>query len=705
MAENPPKSMQPTINFQYYQPPKPQKEKGTDFPSWLMGANSFMPSSYITPMYNPMMGMGFNRPNPYGTPMVVNKNYLIENTGPTAEHHKLATIYEDVLPTKPIIPSSTTIMERLNLYQFVRSSILSNNDGNGINLDGTMRGGNQSLLSYVKFDDLNPYYSYKMVKNVYRGIPEGFLIYRTCYPIREDRGNVICAKDSSAVNIRIYKMTEGSFLINKGKTIEDLKFENFDEWREVAFYEYIRENIIKKKICPNFVTLYGYFISEDCGIDFDAIEVAKFGMKSNEEIEPDFVTSKEAQEKFRKKMNLDPVETCDGKITNNYVDEQFNQLKKILDGDVHMGRFNESGNFNKKNKNVQINKKTIRPTMIKYAGDSGEILEINADAYKGKVLVLLTESGTQNIVNWATRTYQNAGVVKEMVNRGSHTHNEWMNVLFQIMVSLYVMQSNKIFIRNFNIEHNILIKDLQLRGAITNYWKYKVDDLDFYIPNLGHLVFIDSNFKDIDTHSTGSESTFYKKTIKKEENNKLDGQFINKNLSDEEINENAFDMFKNVFNPNNFTNKFDKHFVTPPDTVMKIISEIHKDINSKHNTNIKDYIIDHMTMFLNNRVGTYLKEIETTNVRKEDSRDFKRGQIVVHEEEFGTYKFVLFLEQHGAICKVYTKENFDDDDIITNDIPRSQLFNYLKSEPITQNYKPNESSLSEDDILETYVIK
>lgn len=188
------------------------------------------------------------------------------------------------MPHKQFAPSYINLGERLSIYQFIRTSILSNVDGENISM--TARSTNKCLLSYIKFGELNPYNSYKMSNNVYKGMPEGYLIYRTCYPIREYNNSAICAKDSTGINVRIYKMLEGSFLVNK---IDPKSFIKYDEWREVSFYEYIRENIIKKKICPHFTLLYGYFIAEKCNIDFDQLEIAKYGsQKYSNNIKPQY---------------------------------------------------------------------------------------------------------------------------------------------------------------------------------------------------------------------------------------------------------------------------------------------------------------------------------------------------------------------------------------------------------------------------------
>lgn len=705
--ENPPKEPKPIINFQYFQPPRPPKEKGPD-------PTQYLPIYPQNPYNMQYFGMPFfGNSAPMMVPPIV-KTVQVSTDGPSANHQRLAVIYEDVMPVKPFSPSSTTLGERLNMYQFIRSSIFSNVDGKDVSMNTmTEIGGGPSLLSFIKFGDLNPYNTYTLSNNVYRGLPEGYLIYRTCYPVREDFGSTTCSKDATSVNVRIYKMLEGSFAVNRRNPN---LFHNYDEWREVAFYEYIRENIIKKKICPHFPTIYGYFISEKCGIDFDAIELIK-----------DSTSNKPRQNPFIPSNN---IVGCNGNMTDGskILGSLNDQLQNVNNGLVvapnSIGiRENLllSPAFYQSSEQLDEIKQMNTPTIYKITRPNEKpndpivdysrtenFVEANPELYAGKTLVLLTESPTYNLIGWATRTYEHRGHVRAMINRGVHTSEEWMNVLFQIMVALYTMQLHGIYINNFSLANNILIKDLTLRGAITNYWKYKIDGMDYYIPNLGYLVMIDSNFKDLLNNSaTRHESTFAKHVITN--TGKLGGKFLGSNckLTDDQINSKVFRMFINSFNINIFDKDFDQSGgCRPPAEVLDMISNIYGEASVDNDKDIKKYILKYMTKFLHNRTGTYLREAEIVNIRKDDTRGFVKGQIVVHEDSFGTFKFVIHLNTTNGICKILSKTNADNEDIIEMDnIPVSSLHNYSKAEPIMQVFKSNESNLNEEDLLETYVVK
>lgn len=714
MNEKEKKEIVPTINFQYYQPPKPKPPPMQEYNSGLL------PYVFNPNMNNYFPAMGLPAAGGTAYPPHIVKQIHIDTAGPTANHQRLFMIHEDVLPKfkNQFDLSSSSLGERLTSLQFIRSSVFNNIDGTDITLDGQ---GDNSLLSFLRFGDLNPYNSYKFSDNIYMGLPDGFLIYKSCYPVRYDNtaGSTMCAKDSLTVNIRIYKMIEGSFLINK---LNPSLFYEFDEWRELTFYEYIREYILKKKVCPNFPLLFGYFIAENSCIDFDKISFMK--------------------------NNKNAVHDEDKYITIPVT----NKLTSLA---VSGGKFMSYTNG-------QINFKNA----------SDQVITINPNAYAGKALTLLTESPTYTLFSWASTTYKiSDGIsnVKEMINRGIHTENEWMNILFQIMIALYTMQIHKICIKNFSIEQNIFIQDIPIRGQIVNYWKYKVDDVDYYIPNLGYLVMIDSNYKDFTYTNTGMtflnnnnnnvpqqnlfniatntinppalvavtptkavlaplavqqsltpQTTFMNpfdpntqaqqtpvQTTPVNTDHKLDGKFLGNTckLLDKEVVDLNFEMFKNAFDPNAFDNDFIKSGGNkPPSGILSLIQSIYGDIANDTTKNIKVYILKYMRQFLHNRVGTYLKDDEVQKVRS-DQTLFTKGQLVVHQIANGLYQFALYVNTTNGTSTIISKNKPDDTDMIEKNIAASSVFGYAANSPITQNFKPNEANMNEEDLLETYIIK
>lgn len=632
----------PIVEFKYYNPQKPKQQQ----PQLLPNNMSLYPFVAPNLNYNPVYGYA-NPFVPSSMPVTVLKNYNIDTSGPTSNHQLVSMIYEDILPQTELINNNLSLNERINLFQVIRSSIFNNIDGSNITFDGTQ----PTLLSYIKFADLYPYGT--KGKNVYNELPYGFLLYRSCYPIRQHKTmrTITCAKDSTAINVRIYRMTEGSFNVGNTTKFTDNNFYNYDEWRDVSFYQYVKEHILKKKICPNFVLMYGYFVSNNANVNFDNIN-----KKS--------ITSYEVYNRFKSVMR------------NNTVDK---------------------------------------------------------NTYLGKALVLLTESPTYSIIDWATNTYIDEGTIKKMARSSFHTDNEWLSIIFQILSALYTMQINNIYIKDFSLERNVLIKDLPLRGSVINHWKYIINGIEYYIPNYGYLVQIDSDFRNKESTpsisegktievSVGDKSTIISAPIhtdaskiksghhiliKEREHkldNKIDGSFLGmdantqKNvLSDgtveDKTKKNITELMKNIFN--NFSSIF------PSATENAKLCA--NNIVAYSDENIGDCIYKVIKRFFNNRIGTFLKESEIAYIR--NTHDLKKGNILVYEVAANTYKFVLFIKSIDAgKCIIYNKIKPSDNIVIEETVNIANLKSYSNVELITQNFKPNESNLNEDDLIETYII-
>lgn len=649
------------INLQVYQPQKPKPDRPQE-------GMSFFPSFNTNPYFPAQMSNMFN---PYASSMLgamypmavnVNKIYEINASGPVDQHSRLNMIYEDLIPGKTVSTTFKTVGERVTQIQYIRTILFQQGDGTEVNLDGNSP---NSLLSHMKFLELNPFNNNKFSDNPYKGMPNGFLIYRTCYPIKrsEPFGQAQCSKDSMAISVRIYKLNAGGYLLNKQ---DKSKFYEYDQWREIAFYEYIREHIIKKKLCPNFVSLYGYYLCKNSKIDFDKIE--------NVHIKP------------TAQSLVNPMKSF------NIYDEKENEfVTTIVKGlrELNPGHIIQRLSTDKNLQNIQPVQKPV-----------------DLNEYCGEVIVALTESPTYSLYNWASKIYQQEGNTRRMINTGFHSDNVWRSIIFQLMVGLYVMKIHNIYIKDFSIKNNVFIKDLSIEGAVINYWKYRINGIDYYIPNYGYVVLIDSNYKDINDIPTGTIATIGNKSYK------LDGPLFDKgNTIGANPDDKFLSMFKEGINPNNFGPDFVAEGGTAPDSdIMNLLSNMFNDTEK----NIETYFIKYMYKFMNNRIGTYLKEQEIIHIRNDDLREFKKGQMLVIEEGTGLYRFALYLDAKDGTATVLTKDRTSQNDpqyidkdneiIVQKQIAVTQLSNYSLTEPIVQNYKMNESNLSEENILETYNI-
>jgi len=322
----------------------------------------------------------------------------------------------------------------------------------------------------------------------------------------------------------------------------------------------------------------------------------------------------------------------------------------------------------------------------------------NPKAYSGKVLVALTESPLYNLFNWSSKIYQAEGNIRRMINTGFHSDKVWYSVLFQIMVILYTLQNHGIIFNNYDIENNIYIKDINPHGNVTNYWKYKIEGIDYYIPNYGYVALFDSSFLD----TTKSETSVI---LLNRQKFKISGKPFNDNMPDEEIHARTFDQFKRTFNTNIFSQSYiDFGGCKPSSEIIRFLEKIMNHTTTDKTNNIGDYFHKFMRHFMNNRIGTYLKETEVVSIRKNDIKDFSKGNIVIYEESAGTYRFVLYMGQSSpGVCRILNKDARSNE-IIEMDVAVSLLYQYSKVEPIIQNFRVNESNLNEDDLLETYII-
>jgi hypothetical protein len=594
-----PNKDQPLLNLQLYQkPPPPPQKKQTNFP--FMAPNPYDPLEYAK----------FIQQVGYQIAPQITKEYQININGVSGSHMTNAMIFEDALPMKNVSSTMSSIGERKTLFEYIRSILFPLGDGNDVPIEKQAN----NLLSHLKFMDMNPYSAHRFSRNPYKGLPFGFLLYRSCYPIRHDsrRVSTVCAQGSSGINVRIYRLTDNAYEANKTR-LENIQ--DFDEWREVLFYNYIKEFIIKKNASPNFPIMYGYNITLKSGINFD-------------------------------------------------------ELLKLKD----------------------VQRRTL----------PSQESRINGGVYSGKVIVCLTEAPNYNLLNWARVEYRADGNVKRMINSGYHNKSSWESVLFQIMYALCCMQKNLLLINNFDPERNIFVKDINSGSIVTNYWKYIVDGIEYFIPNHGYLVMIDSNFRDFDIPIFGNE-------VDRDRERKLDGKFLDNNrLSDVEMQIRIFEMFQKSFDPNMFGPDFiNDNGIRPPDDIMLLMSKIHNDSMNGGSYQISYYIRKYMTIFMNNRVGTLLNEAEKGNVRTGTIRNFKSGQIVVWTDDFGWNRFVVHVDTNdNSVSRIMTADidDIQGKTITERDVPITSLNEYSITEPIRQNFKNNLPNPSEDNIIETYNI-
>ena len=522
--------------------------------------------------------------------------YNINLGNPTVHNSTLNKIYQDMLPGDPYNFTMISICERLQLIIFLRNSINDKRDGELM----TMQAGPKSIMEYIKILEFNPY---RMGQNPYAIIAMDFLIYSGAYPIRYnlEKARVEVARYGLGLNIRIYKLSIGALYASQiGFLNND---EHFDVHRDVKYYMYIKDNIIDKKICPNFITYILYKIDDISKINYT-------------EMYNLIVTHKQSISGSR-------VQLLENITMNKNINKIFDNLAPVIKTDI-------------------ITKLRLK-------------IPVDLTIDSGKSMILLTEAPTCNMIEWLCPTYNINGAISEMISTGYHTENVWNSVLFQFVFAMAVLQEKEIYIRNFSIENNIFIKDLFCDMNNVGYWIYIVDGISFYIPNFGSIVLIDNRFADVNP-----PPSVYNHLITTDEQ-------IFKIVSPTIYNDNGYDIpnykreilgdMKKIINNGNFTRLASVatfKIIPPTGDTLNIINCI----SSSLNTSIKDILIECFPQYLHNRIGTYLTKSEVENINISTLPHFITGSLMVYQERYNEYKWVIYLKDSvdGMKKTIYTKD-------------------------------------------------
>jgi hypothetical protein len=630
------------------------------------------PPTFI-PLYD-QQGTFANHMLPYSN--VINqapsqKVYNVSISNPLSNHRALNRIYEDILPGGEQNYTASTLYERSQLTDYLRNTILELKDGEEVHTSN----GVNSLLSYIKMMDINPY---TINKNPYQDLPNNFLLYRAGYPIRLDSkvNSITLGKPSMGMNVRLYMMTLGDI---KCTTINsNIDGENFDLWREIRYYNWVRDTCVRGKVSPNFISPFLYKIDSQSKINWAQINMYKRG-----------------------NISKDVINIKNKKTLNN-----------LHDLDKRMGYFQmllpPRSNLQLKNKKYikEDDKKVIKDT-IKEAIKTGDdeaakiaIIEATKEAIKeaskedltiscGKTLILLTEAPTSSIIQWATVIYESFGSVKKMISTGYHSPDVWKSIIFQLVYAFAVLQESDIYISEFSLENNVYIKDLFSDGNAIGSWIYIVDNIKYYIPNYGYLLVLDTKYTDIKVllplESYTKSPTLLSldtpsiETTKQEY--KINGALYAKNniKSQEDRINRIYDQFRDIINPDNFSHIFKVKGRSPPDeTILTLLKQLYEYGPTKI---IKDIIKENFYIFLHNRAGTLLYNSEFEKVNKISRPTFKKGELLVYQKKYSEYIWVIYngpdasSGKHNIIYKDLINNTYE-----THTVFLSSLWHYPENE-------------------------
>ena len=662
MAEAPPKREQPLLLEQKIYDTTKRDDK-SKFPPTSIPA--YDAGEMISKMFPHTQYNQSNKQAP------VQKIYNVNLANPVGDHTTINRIYEDVLPGTPNAYSAISVYERQELVSFLRNIMLENVDGEEM----TITGGAKSILSYIKLLEINPY---TLQKNPYNDLPLDFLIYRSSYPVRfnESTSSIGMAKSSMGINMRIYKMSIGSMTC---QNVADINADMFDVWRDLKYYNQVKQLVVNK-IAPNFICPILYKIDSQSRIDWSKITLIKNKKISNEDI----VMLNLNQQKVNKKHQIQTSELFNS--NNKMITEKSSEYSKSR-LDLY-NRFLSEGKF----KSPEMAEKFKQKYITNYEDNK---LDLNKDS--GKVLVLLTEAPTNNIIQWASSLSEAFGTIIKMISTGYHTHEVWCSVIFQLVYAFAVLQKLELYIDNFSLENNVYIKDLFYDSNNVGSWIYIVNNIEYYVPNYGYLVLIDSKYNDII-----QKYNIYGKPITSDDKlYKISGRIYKDYDAKVNYQDKILQQFKTIINPDNFGYLLkQKGGMQVDDKTKDLLNKLYLLVNTE--PDISKFMQKLFTNFMHNRLGTYLMVSEKEKIIQTPLNNITKSKLMIWEEKNNLYQWVVFLgnEDDNGITKSRILCNINST-IQEKLVFTGSLFSYPNYEVIQNQSKLN---LRYDDkyIFETY---
>lgn len=669
----------------------------------------------------------------------------------------------------------------------MKNNVFKDHNGNRVNLNNKE---NNIFVNYIKIINTNPYLNKKDKKTFYN-MSDNIFFYTGCYPIKynEKTQKTECNKNSIQISIKVIGLTinESMFMLEN----IDQKSRYIDAFREIKYYEYIRENIIKTYICPNFVVMYTYFICNNSNIDFSKINKIKKIGTSIEYI--NYYNYRLKNNNIfigggNNKKNLNSSELNSEQKSNlNFHDKSFNVLRsdsslsnesrsnsdryKKINNVLHSDKSesdksnsnksdsdksnsdksdSDKNTFDKFNFNkLESNKFDFKhnKSINKFQKNSDSELEHNSNSefksesfdnsslnmknetkkynkkklknknniyeYSGQTIYILTEAPTYNFHGWTLQKRITKENINVLLDSGYYPENVWHSILFQLTVSLYVLFKHNIAFHDFSIEDNVFIKKIDIYDNKIKCWKYIIDGIEYYIPNYGFILLIDTNYKDIVNINLNIPT------------HKIYGEFFNDiGITNTHISEICMRGIRKILSPNIFINSF-INGTKPPDNILLMLENMQRDLMNINSFKFDSFFLKHMGIFLNNRIGSYVNDMEKQNIKFGNiSSQLTKGKIVAYQQNFNTYIFVMFLRfehdilntqfkkirtnavvltRYNPIYKImFNNKNTIDVNFTEIKVPITSLFEY--NELIIQYINPFDITLAENELYEIYTI-
>ncbi len=697
-AENPPREPPVLLEQTIYDTSKSKPPVQQPPPAYIPVYNELGSAVATIPAFN-----NLTVPNPAYS-QSFQKVYNISMSNPLTQYTSINRVFEDIIPGDPRSLSFNTIYERIQLKKFMRNIILDNVDGEEMCING----GKNSILSYIKLMEINPY---SLNINPYQDLAQNFLLFRAAYPIRYDnqKGNLEIAREAVGLNIRLYNMTIGE--IRAEKINKNISKFDFDLWREIEYYRFIRDEILLKNVSPNFASMILYKVDSKSNIDWKELSVGKSTINYSNSYKINELHDLKELNKILQQSRIKPKG-----IVNLFWINMLNSDKNSFWLDIET-TFKNNSDYNIKwidptkiefQDFINKNKITSFPSIlieynsrfINYSGSKNLhdlMLYINNDILNtnkldltvssGRTLILMTEAPNTNIIKWCSPVYEGFGSQVKMTSTGYRSVDVWKSVIFQMLYILTVLQENDIYFRELSLENNFYIKDLFYDQSNVKYWIYTIDDVEYYVPNYGYIVIFDSKYSDI----TSPESVDLNQREFKICSNKLF-----KNNGSINLHPSTFmNQMREIINQSNFTNKLRNLGAHPVDPeVLKLIDNIF--VNLK--INLKELFIDNFKEYLHNKIGTLLMTSEKELVNSYYRPITSKGKMVVWRERFEQYKWAIYKEKDLTSNNKHIIIIKDNNKYVEISVHQNTLLGYPPNEKVSLN------NITDQSIIEKYIL-
>jgi hypothetical protein len=573
-------------------------------------------------------------------------NYNIQLPGVMGDHAGLYKVFEDILPGDEYSNTYNTLDERIKILQNLRANLVRHNDGELIGLSG---GGKnlRNLLSYIRMMELNPYHIEDDIgrNNPYRDLPSNMLLFRSCYPLQIDsKTNAIsCSKNSIGMNVRVYELRVADFFSSE----LGLERKNLDVWRDIYNYEYIREEILKKKVSQNFVLLYSYYLSDAGKINFN---------------------------KLRELRNLDNAPESKGITAIDDLKKEFESLVKTAVADPRNG--------------INITLPTDKVLVALTESPNMPLMKWAMKQYSSNGPInKMIFTGFHSDNEWLSIIFQLVATLYTME-------------VYGICITNFKLRDN-IFIKDLKTSGNIvgywkyIIEDIPY--YIPNYgYLLQIDSSYKDIPGITYTIL------DPDKDA---------KVLYKIYNKKIDNDDYSENLTFDNFMEaiNPSNWGASFINKGGVKPP-ESIMILLQNMYIEAKTDLETSRNGANNFTINKYIKIYFQKYMHNRIGTLLRVNEITNLVKENPSldECKPGKICIKEiKPDSQYQCIMItsIPDTNNDIEIYTKNTITDTAYKVEKISIGSIFKYSPFEHLEQNYKPDEAKLAESDMLDIYICK